>query len=57
MSAQLYTMSAAMWIRGMLQHDHGVDLSTISWVCAITPGQPRFAKRSAIAETAGCGEQ
>ena len=29
---QLYTMSAAMWIRGMLQHDHGVDLSTISWV-------------------------
>jgi len=29
---QLYTMSAAMWIRGMLQHDYGVDLSTISWV-------------------------
>ncbi|MGB0631964.1 MAG: ABC transporter substrate-binding protein [Alphaproteobacteria bacterium] len=29
---QLYTMSAAMWIRGMLQHDHGVDLSGISWV-------------------------
>ena len=29
---QLYTMSAAMWIRGMLQHDHGVALSTISWV-------------------------
>ena len=28
---QLYTMSAAM-DRGMLQHDHGVDLSTISWV-------------------------
>ena len=25
-------MSAAMWISGMLQHDHGVDLSTISWV-------------------------
>lgn len=29
---QLYTMSAAMWIRGMLQHDHGVDLSGIRWV-------------------------
>lgn len=29
---QLYTMSAAMWIRGMLQHDHGVDLSTLRWV-------------------------
>ena len=29
---QLYTMSAAMWIRGMLQHDHGVDLSSLRWV-------------------------
>ena len=29
---QLYTMSAAMWIRGMLQHEYGVDLSTIRWV-------------------------
>lgn len=29
---QLYTMSAAMWIRGMLQHDYGVDLSNVTWV-------------------------
>jgi len=29
---QLYTMTAAIFIRGMLQHDHGVDLSTIRWV-------------------------
>jgi 4,5-dihydroxyphthalate decarboxylase len=29
---QLYTMTAAIWIRGLLQHDHGVDLSTIQWV-------------------------
>lgn len=29
---QLYTMSAAMWIRGMLQHDHEVDLSNVRWV-------------------------
>ncbi len=29
---QLYTMSAAMWIRGMLHHEYGVDLSTIRWV-------------------------
>lgn len=28
----LYTMSAAIWIRGHLQHDYGVDLSTIRWV-------------------------
>ena len=29
---QLYSMTAAIWIRGLLQHAHGVDLSTIQWV-------------------------
>ncbi len=29
---QAYHMSAAMWIRGMLQHEYGVDLSTLRWV-------------------------
>jgi len=28
----LYTMSAAIWIRGLLQHDYGVDLSGVTWV-------------------------
>ena len=27
-----YTQTAAVWIRGLLQHDYGVDLSTIQWV-------------------------
>jgi len=30
----LYTMTAAVWQRGHLQHDYGVDLSTIEWVQA-----------------------
>jgi 4,5-dihydroxyphthalate decarboxylase len=29
---ELYTQTAAIFIRGMLQHDHGVDLSKIQWV-------------------------
>ena len=29
---QLYTMTAAVWIRGMLEDDHGVDLSGVHWV-------------------------
>ncbi|KAK8219313.1 hypothetical protein M8818_001047 [Zalaria obscura] len=29
---QLYTMTAAVWIRGVLQHEYGVDPSTIEWV-------------------------
>ena len=28
----LYTMSAAIWIRGLLQHEYGVDLAKIRWV-------------------------
>jgi 4,5-dihydroxyphthalate decarboxylase len=28
----LYAMTAAIFIRGLLQHDHGVDLSGMTWV-------------------------
>lgn len=28
----LYTMTAAVWIRGHLQHEYNVDLSTITWI-------------------------
>jgi 4,5-dihydroxyphthalate decarboxylase len=28
----IYSMSAAVWMRGHLQHDYGVDLSGIRWV-------------------------
>jgi 4,5-dihydroxyphthalate decarboxylase len=28
----LYTMTAAIWIRGHLEHEYGVDLSAIRWV-------------------------
>jgi 4,5-dihydroxyphthalate decarboxylase len=28
----LYTMTAAVWIRGHLMHQYGVDLSTIQWI-------------------------
>jgi 4,5-dihydroxyphthalate decarboxylase len=29
---QLYTMTAAVWIRGLLQDELGVDLSTVEWI-------------------------
>lgn len=28
----LYTMTAAVWIRGLLQHQYGVNLSSIKWI-------------------------
>lgn len=41
----LYTMTAAIWIRGLLEHDYGVDLSNVHWVegsinSATTHGEP-----------------
>jgi 4,5-dihydroxyphthalate decarboxylase len=41
----LYTMTAAIWIRGHLEHDHDVDLSQVTWVqgsinSASTHGEP-----------------
>lgn len=37
----LYTMSAAVWIRGLLAHEYGVDLSAVRWVqgAANAPGR------------------
>src|SRR5262245_46247570 len=37
----LYTMTAAVWIRGLLTHDCGVDLSGVRWVQGATnkPGR------------------
>lgn len=29
---QHFTMTAAVWIRGLLQHEYGVDLSSIEWI-------------------------
>jgi 4,5-dihydroxyphthalate decarboxylase len=52
----LYPMTAAIFIRGLLQHDHGVDLSGVTWVeGAINEAKPHgnptrlpFAKPIAI---------
>jgi 4,5-dihydroxyphthalate decarboxylase len=32
----LYTMSAAVWIRGLLQNDYGVDFSKVHWIQGAT---------------------
>lgn len=37
-----YSQTAAVWIRGLLQHEYGVDLSTLAWVSGgvNAPGRP-----------------
>jgi 4,5-dihydroxyphthalate decarboxylase len=56
----LYTMTAAVWVRGHLKHQYGVDLSTIKWLEAATnhagshgePSAPPLLKPVAIAHDA-----
>lgn len=32
-----YTQTTGIWLRGLLQHDYGVDLSRLTWVCTDDP--------------------
>jgi 4,5-dihydroxyphthalate decarboxylase len=45
---QLYTMTAAVWLRGLLQHDHGVDLSTIEWIEGATDSPKPHGKPTVL---------
>jgi 4,5-dihydroxyphthalate decarboxylase len=45
----LYTMTAAVWIRGHLMHQYGVDLSTIRWVEGATNEAGRHGEPNAPA--------
>ena len=46
---QLYTMTAAVWQRGHLQHEYGVDLDSIEWVEGKMEGPGSHGKPSALA--------
>jgi 4,5-dihydroxyphthalate decarboxylase len=37
-----YSQTAAVWIRGLLQHEYGVDLGTLTWISGgvNAPGRP-----------------
>jgi 4,5-dihydroxyphthalate decarboxylase len=57
----LYTQTAAVWIRGHLSHQYGVDLSTIRWVQGAVekggrhgePNAPPLLKPAAIEQNTG----
>jgi 4,5-dihydroxyphthalate decarboxylase len=48
---QLYTMTAAVWQRGVLQHEYGVNLDTIEWVEGKMEGPGTHGKPSALRPT------
>ncbi len=45
---QLYTMTAAVWIRGVLQHEYGIDLGSIEWVEGKMEGPGSHGKPSSL---------
>ncbi|GAM85350.1 hypothetical protein ANO11243_033570 [Dothideomycetidae sp. 11243] len=45
---QHYTMTAAVWQRGLLQHEYGVDLSSIEWVEGKMEGPGSHGKPSSL---------
>lgn len=45
---QHYTMTAAVWQRGLLQHEYGVDLGSIEWVEGKMEGPGSHGKPSSL---------
>lgn len=45
---QLYTMTAAVWIRSVLQHEYGIDLSSVEWVEGKMEGPGSHGKPSSL---------
>ncbi|PYQ77582.1 MAG: hypothetical protein DMG01_14585 [Acidobacteria bacterium] len=40
-----YTVTTGLWVRSILQHEHGVDLSKVTWVLHRTGQDARRARR------------
>ena len=34
---RIYTQTTGIWVRGILQHEYGVDLSRVTWLCSDDP--------------------
>lgn len=34
---RIYTQTTGIWVRGFLQHEYGVDLSRVTWLCSDDP--------------------
>ncbi|KAL9051270.1 MAG: hypothetical protein Q9162_006113 [Coniocarpon cinnabarinum] len=45
---QLYTMTAAVWQRGILQHEYGVNLDSVEWIEGKMEGPGAHGKPSAL---------
>src|SRR5512145_457174 len=53
-AVRAYTQTTGIWVRGILKHEHGVDLSRLTWVCT-DDAHVREYRDPAIVERPGPG--
>jgi 4,5-dihydroxyphthalate decarboxylase len=50
-----YTQTTGIWVRGILAHEHGVDLSRLKWVCTDDAHLAEYRDPPALVERPGPG--
>jgi 4,5-dihydroxyphthalate decarboxylase len=50
-----YTQTTGIWVRGILAHEHGVDLSRLKWVCTDDAHLAEYVDPPALVERPGPG--
>jgi 4,5-dihydroxyphthalate decarboxylase len=50
-----YTQTTGIWVRGILKHEHGVDLSRLKWVCTDDAHLAEYRDPPALVERPGPG--
>jgi 4,5-dihydroxyphthalate decarboxylase len=54
-AVRAYTQTTGIWVRGILEHEHGVDLSRLRWVCTDDAHVAEYRDPTALVERAGPG--
>jgi 4,5-dihydroxyphthalate decarboxylase len=52
-AVRAYTQTTAIWVRGILQHEHAVDLSRLRWVCTDDAHVAEYRDPAALVERPG----
>jgi 4,5-dihydroxyphthalate decarboxylase len=54
-AVRAYTQTTGIWVRGILAHEYGVDLSRLRWVCTDDAHVREYRDPSALVERPGSG--
>jgi 4,5-dihydroxyphthalate decarboxylase len=54
-AVRAYTQTTGIWVRGILKHEHGVDLSRLTWVCTDDAHVAEYRDPAALVERPAAG--